>query len=265
MPKRLWVIIVAVALGAGAVFLVNYYIKEREKRYLVGMDLRPVLVATEEIPKRTIIRPDMVRVVGFPSRYIQPQAINSPEMAVGLMNLAPIMQGEQILRTKLSTPEEAVVSLAMKIPPGRRAVTIRVDAVSAAGGFIRSGDYVDILGTFTVKKEPVTVTLFQNVLVLAVGGEMVAGVARPGRVSTVTLALTPEEAGFITIATKEGEICLVLRAKADKEVETIPVVDREALLKQFLPLPEVVPLEERPTVEVFRGLKREIVPIPTAE
>jgi len=265
VPKRSWVIIVAIALGAGAVFLVNYYIKEREKRYLVGMGLRPVLVATKEIPKRTIIRPDMVKVIGFPSKFIQPQAINSPERAVGLMSLAPIMPNEQILETKLSPPEEVVVSLAIKIPPGRRAVTIKVDAISAAGGFIRPGDYVDILGTFTVKKEPVTVILFQNVLVLAVGGETVAGVARPGRVSTVTLALTPEEAGFITIATKEGEICLVLRAKADKEVETVPVVDREALLKQFLPPPEEVPLEERPTVEVFRGLKKEIVPLPTAK
>jgi len=271
VKKRLLVIIASIVLGAGAVFLVNCYIKERERKFLVGMDLRPVLVAVQEIPKRAIIRPDMVRVIGFPSRFIQPQAINSPERAVGLMTLAPIMPNEQILSTKLSPPErpeKMVVSLAMKIPPGRRAVTIEVDSISAARGLIRPGDYVDILGTFVLKKEPVTAILFQNVLVLAVEGEMVTGAARRGEVSIVTLALTPEEAGFITMAAKITQICLVLRAKADKKIETIPVVDREAFFKQFLPPPEVeemVPLEEGPTVEVFRGLKKEIEPLPTAK
>ena len=58
----------------------------------------------------------------------------------------------------------------LKVPEGKRAVTVVVDRMSAAGGMVKSGDYVDVFCNLSLsekgKTHNVTVPLFQKVLVL---------------------------------------------------------------------------------------------------
>lgn len=272
--QRKWAVIVAAVLGLLAVFLTNYYFQQRE----VGLRAKEtrVLVAAKDISQGTTIDYDMLAFKVVPVNFVQPRALTSRESAVGKAALATIMAGEQILNTKLAAPGTGL-TLAVKTPPGKRAFTIGLETTSAVGGMIRPGDHVDVLAIFT--NPAVTLTLFQDLLVLAVGQEMVAeetakkrrGEKTPSPTArgTITLALTPQEVQVITVAMQHGKIRLTLRPRMEKG-GTLPPVDLSNLppaidlntLLQFY-IRRAPQKEAAPTVEVIRGLKKEVTPVPT--
>ena len=87
---------------------------------------------------------------------------------VGQITSTPILDGEQVLASKLLRPNDA--GLAYFVQDGQRAVAVYMDALKAVGGHIRPGNYVDVLGTFDFGRgesaDVRTVTLFQNIWVL---------------------------------------------------------------------------------------------------
>jgi pilus assembly protein CpaB len=93
-----------------------------------------------------------------------------------------------------------------------------------AGGCVKPNDHVDILGTFMKpeKKEWVTITLLQNVTVLAVGSRLFSKdrgsseTASSRGDQTVTVLVTPEEAELLTFSVDKGKISLSLRNQNDK-------------------------------------------------
>ena len=71
-------------------------------------------------------------------------------------------------------------SLALRTPAGKRAYVVRIDALSAVGGLINPGDFVDIIAHLdmpdpeTRKKEVLSTMVFQNIQILAVGTNLQA-------------------------------------------------------------------------------------------
>ena len=271
--QRKWAIIVAVALGLLAVFLTNVYIEQKEVK--VRVKESRVLVAARDISKGTTIDYDMLAFKVVPINFIQPGALKSKESAAGKTALATIMAGEQILRTKLVTPGTGL-TLAVKTPPGKRAATISLETASSVGGMVSPGDHVDVLAIFTMPA--VTLTLFQDILVLAVGRQMVPEEAErkrrdekapsPTARGTVTLALTPQEVQVLTVAMQHGKIRLTLRPRMEtgKALPAVdlsnlpPAIDLNTLLQLYIRRPET---RVAPQVEVIRGLKKEVTPVPT--
>ncbi len=108
-----------------------------------------------------------------------------------------------------------------------RALALPVDKVASFGGLLKPKDHVDILGTFQKPGEGdvETVTLLQNVAVLAVGGrlgsgrEVSKGNRREARVSTVTALVTPEEAELLVFAQDRGSLSLTMRNEEDVNTE----------------------------------------------
>ena len=270
--QRKWVVIVAVILGllaAGSAYVLLQ--KQKEKLRVKAI---PVLVAAREISAGATIDYDMLAFKLMPVNFIQPGVLRSRESAVGKTALATIMAGEQVLVTKLAAPGKGL-TLAAKTPSGKRAFTIGLDAASAVGGMIMPGDYVDVLAIFPNTNPPLTLTLFQDVLILAVGQEMVPteeGRARRGteavtaaRRETITLALTPQEVQIFTVAMEQGKIRLTLRPRREpSEVlpavdlsRLPPAVDLNTLLQFYIRRPKA-----GPSVEVIRGLEKEFTPLP---
>ncbi|MDP7111360.1 MAG: Flp pilus assembly protein CpaB [Myxococcota bacterium] len=107
------------------------------------------------------------------------------------------------------------VELEQVVKEGWRAMLVPVDQVSSKGGLLQPNDHVDILGTFLKpeKKGWVTITLLQNVTVLAVGAPLF-GKDR-GSSETVTLLVTPEEAELLTFSVDKGKISLSARNEDD--------------------------------------------------
>lgn len=264
--KRTWAIVAAAVLGLLAVVLTNVYLQRQKPP---PEEMTSVLVAASEITKGAVIEHNMLVLQPTPVKFVQPGALRAREIAVGKTAMVTIMAGEQILATKLAQPE-AGLTLAGKTPPGKRAFALGLEPASAVGGFIRPGDHVDVLAIFTAPV--ITITLFQDVLVLAVGKEMVAEEEKKGggdsvsRRESVTLALTPQEVQIISVAIEQGKIRLTLRPRQE-EGKAMPAVD----LSQLPPAVDINTLlqfyirravEPQPSVEVIRGLKKEITPLP---
>ena len=268
--ERKWAIIIAIVLGLLAVVLTNVYFRQKEAQLRVAT--KPVLVAAKQISKGAVIDYNMLAFKVMPVKFTQPGALRSRQLAVGKTALVPIMPGEQILATKLATPG-AGLTLAGKTPPGKRAFTITFDPAAAVGGMIRPGDHVDVLASFS--KQQIMLTLFQNILVLAVGQQMIPTAeaekvgkrtATPSKESTITFALTPQEVQILTVAMEHGKIQLTLRPPMESEkalpsadLSNLPsTIDLNTLFQFYIRRPRV----EIPSVEVIRGLKKETMPLP---
>ena len=271
--ERKWAMVIAVAAGILAMFLTYFYFQRWKARF--HLEEAPILIASKDIYKGSVIDYKMLVLKPMPVKFIQPGALSSRESAVGKSALVTILAGEQILATKLAAPG-AGLTLAGKTPPGKRAVTIGLDAASAVGGMIKPGDHVDILAIFITPA--VTISLLQDVLILAVGQQMVPrpqGRARraeqaasPTRRETITLALTPQEVRVLTVAMEQGKIRLTLRPRMEKpqpgtqvDLTNLPAaIDVGTLLQFYIRRPD-----PGPSVEVIRGLKREITPLPSGK
>lgn len=144
-----------------------------------------------------------------------------------------------------TSPVVQMNSFAVRTPPGKRAMTILIDALSAVGGLVYPGDYVDIIAKLDIpesidspeKKRAVTSVLFQNVQVLAVGTNFKPidteapnyNAQQSARQLNITLALTPEESGLLAFAKENGKLQLALRGPAEQETQTLQVASWEEL------------------------------------
>lgn len=146
-------------------------------------------------------------------------------------------QGGEVGRGE--APSVPKSSLALRTPAGKRAYTVRIDSLSAVGGLINPGDFVDVIAHLEMSSPSKTTTnavstmVFQNVQILAVGTNLQA----PGgyesqqnaRSLNVTFALTPEEAGLMSFIEMNGKMQLVLRAPAETETELMQVANWSSL------------------------------------
>jgi Flp pilus assembly protein CpaB len=152
-------------------------------------------------------------------------------------------------------------SFSVKTPAGKRAFTIMIDSLSAVGGLINSGDYVDILAQLQVPKgegkgsETVTAVLFQNLQILSIGTNFSPIGSQPQyenqqRAQTlyITLALSPEEVGLLTFAQAHGKLQLTLRSPTEKGKKNIDVASWQTLatfVKENQGLDLIVPAAEK--------------------
>ena len=172
-----------------------------------------------------------------------------------------------------------VLSLAVKTPPGKRAITVQIDSLSAVGGLINPGDYVDVLAHLNIPSptgemkpipETITAMIFQNIQVLAIGTNlMIAGqyeIQQKSPALLITFALDPDETGLITFAQQNGKLQLVLRSPAEIETRMLQAATWQTLSdyvlekqgtdinapksKAFL---EPSAEEIKPFIQIFRG------------
>ena len=285
MDKRKISIILAVVLAMAGVVMIRNYISQTEKKFIKEEKKAFVLVATTNIPAGTTMDETMVKFDAIPEQYVQPKAVFSQSLVVGKRAMADILPGEQIMATKLTIAVKDT-SLSMRTPQGKRAITVIIPILSAVGGKVRPGDYVDVIGTFPytaqVDGKPVTelvsVTLFQNVLVLGIEGGAPAERGKAAQAPTdliVTLALSPKEIALLSYALDQGKLRLVLRPPLETAVEPVPPIEANALWQyvfsnlgqEFLSgkeekSPVMKPQEKKaeppppPTVEVYRGTEK---------
>jgi len=187
-------------------------------------DAEIVLVAKANIPNRTKIAPEMLQELRVPKEYIQPGAVRDLPKAVGSMTREEIVAGEQLLERRLLLPG-AKSGFSWVIPPGKRALTVAVTEVTGVAGLLRAGDYVDVLVTFDAKTEggAITQMAMQNIAVLSVNRDSLAGAENESlaketakdlarnKLTSITLAVTPNDAARITLAEEKGKVRFALR------------------------------------------------------
>src|SRR5580698_2589308 len=230
---------IALALGAFVSLIVYRTLQSRAgSKTTQGED---VVVAADDLQVGTKIDDKDIRVVHFPSGDLPDGRYRQKTKVVGRGVVLPIAKGEFILTNKLAG-ENAGYGLPALIPPGMRAVSVRVNDTTSVSGFVQPGTRVDVLltGNPSGSSEQQTTTILENVAVVATGQKMErnspTGDTRASAV--VTLLLSPDDAQKLTLASNQGHIQLALRNPLDTKEEELGAARAGALYKN---LPQAAP------------------------
>ncbi len=113
-----------------------------------GSDTVPVVQAKEAIPADTRITSDMLEVKFVPPEEADADAFTSRSQLTDRVVTEDVAAGAQVLTTDVS--DVAGDGLAFKVQPGMRAISVGVQEVVTAGGNVKPGDHVDVVGIFSV-------------------------------------------------------------------------------------------------------------------
>ena len=191
-----------------------------------------VLVAKSDIGLGSVTSSNSFRWQQWPQENLSPSLIvkrpggaDPMSQHTGAIAKSPIMAGEPITKTKLIKAGEGGV-LAAILPPGKRAISVKIAEDSAVGRLILPNDHVDVINVRRVRGRggqdtQETETIFRNIRVLAIGQliETKEG-KKHAEGNTATLELTPTQAERLALAKSSGEIALTLRSIADLKSDT---------------------------------------------
>jgi pilus assembly protein CpaB len=196
-----------------------------------------VIVAADDIQVGARIEEHDVRTVKYPPSALPGGTYSARSKVMGRGVILPIAKGEFILPSKLA-PENAGSGLPSLIPPGMRAVSVRVNEVVSVAGFVGPGTRVDILltGTPNGSAEPQTTTVLQNVAVIAAGQRLERNAAGDAQnTPVITLLVSPDDAERLTLASSEGHIQLALRNPLDTRQDDVAAANAKGLYKGGTP------------------------------
>lgn len=240
-------------------------------------ELQDVVVATADLTVGARIQDSDVRIVRFPADSVPQGIFHRTKSVIGRGVVLPIARGEFVLPLKLAG-ENSGSGLPSTIPQGMRAVSVRVSDISSVGGFVQPGTRVDVLMTGNPggTAEPQTITVLKNVAVLANGMNMDHTIVRgesQQNAPIITLAVSPDDAQKLALATAQGRIQLALRNPMDTGQGEVAAIGMHSLYQNTgLPLPVPVhhsvkpakvqaPPPPAPTVEVIKGDKRDVTKV----
>src|SRR5262245_43465804 len=231
---RVFLVFVLAVTAGGALAFGTYNYMQHLPAKTPSMPTRPVVVAASDLDIGAELRREDIRIVDWPANALPANSISDPKDVVGRGLVLPVIQNEPFLPMKLAS-KEAGAGLPPVIPPGLRAVSVRVNEVIGVAGYVLPGTRVDVLTTLspTDKKPDMTSkVILTNVQVLAAGTKIDRDTEKnkPMPVTVVTLLVDPDEAERLTLAASEGKIQLALRNPLDKTTATTRGVRPAALL-----------------------------------
>jgi pilus assembly protein CpaB len=276
MARMRLFIVLALALSAGGALAYGTYsyMQNTPPAKAAPMPTRPVVVATTDLQVGAEIGADDLQAIEWPANAVPEGAFMQPSEVVGRGLIMPIVRNEPVLPAKLAS-KEAGSGLPPAIPPGMRALSVRVNEVIGVAGYVLPGTHVDVLATASPTDQHGDTTskvVLTNVRVLTAGTklEQSGDKGKPIAVSVVTLLVTPEQAERLTLASTEGKIQLALRNPLDQSAPPTPGI-RPAVLLGTPPPPtrpfvagaaKTAPSTVAPppvlTIEMIRGDKRAI-------
>lgn len=211
-------------------------------------NLVQVVAAKQDIPERTVVKEDMLKVVEVPSELVPEGAFRDVADAVDHPTSTAIQQGD------IMTSRKVYVDIRMAgftgiIPPDCRAVTIPINDVTGVSGFAHPGDYVDIMIISGTKENGINGRIIlQDVLLLGINrtadlpntptgdsskkdgdkkddasAQNMGSVntkASSDTMATATVALKPADALKLAAASQEGTLYLVLRPFKPRDMYT---------------------------------------------
>lgn len=233
------------------------------------------VVALRDIPRGAVIPADALGLA-----VLDPApagAATRPEEIAGRLALERIGRGEAPLPHQLSAAGEAP-GLSPLVPPGLRAVTLRVAEDTGVAFLIRPGDFVDVAlatrgpaeGAAPRQGPPnFARVVLEDVAVLAVAealspeGAARPDAARPGPPPqrTVTIAARPEDVPRLGLLRADGGFFLALRNPGDRtRAAGAPTLREEMLAMEAPPAPSpppaAAPRPVRAGPEILRGPAR---------
>jgi pilus assembly protein CpaB len=227
-----------------------------------------VLVASVDLGRGQALTRENLRWQSWPDGALNPAYISRAARPDALETLAGsivrsrVTAGEPV-RDQMLVPLNAGF-LSATLPPGKRAVAVRISPENTAGGFILPDDRVDVISTVALdgqgegEKQHVSRTILRNIPVLAIDQTLDEKVkdekakdekGRPRAVvvgRTATLEVDPLQAEILAAGEATGTLSLALRSAADNNSEVQPVSLRRS----------------SPQVQVLRGGRTDVAKTP---
>jgi len=269
----------AIALSLGFVAAVYSYKNLQTKGSASDSGVQ-VIVAADDLQVGAKVEDHDIKIITVPQTDVPAGAPRKRADVVGHGVILPITKGDFILKTKLAG-ENAGVGLPSLIPPGMRAVSVRVNEVVSVAGFVTPGTRVDVLltGTPGAGGDQQTTTVLQNVAVLASGHTLErTATGEAQNTAVITLLVSPEDAQRLTLASSQGHIQLALRNPLDTKQDEVAAANARGLFKGMAPpaatptvhhatMPKKTtapspPISTDVSVEVYQGDKKSEVVIP---
>lgn len=240
---RVAAVLLAIVSGVFAFIGTQRYLSanatEMEQRLSDRLRNVEVIVAAKALQAGQVLMETDLAKRGLPEIMTTANSLRPADLeeVLGRQLLVAMATGEPISRAALAQQE--VRSLAARLQPGARAVTVPVDDVTSQANLVRPGDRVDLmvaeerseLGVRCVEVTP----LIDAITVLATGQSQEQ--ARSGadelrraedtrfrHYSTLTLDVTPAQAQQISAALRLGELIPVLRSEGDLAASNLPVL-----------------------------------------
>lgn len=224
------IVLALVASGATYKFLEDKgQMAEKARLQTVG-----IAVAAVEIPLGATINLNQVAIAAWPRDSYPKDSFSDAKALGGRIARRDFMKGEPIVDSKLVPANKTSGILSLKIPTGMRAFSVKVNEVVGVGGFLVPDARVDVVVTTAVspqrQQEQVSKIVLEDVQVLAAGQTVEQKDNKPITVTTVTLAVSPEDTERLALASNDGKIQLVLRSFSDGEKVGTSGIDKGRLL-----------------------------------
>jgi pilus assembly protein CpaB len=259
--KAILIALVLSALGGGCLFM---YMKRYEAEVSGGPKVQ-VLIATRDLRLGEKLDKSALGARPLPQAYLEQRHIRLDDIdtVLGAQVSMTVHAGEAVLWSDLSSMQSERRDLSSLIEPGMRALTIVSRGASPFSGLLRPGDRVDLLYTSGTSMDPAggpTITLLQNLLVLAIGSDVGTGDKCGGNARAVTVSVTPQQSQLVTHARAIGVLDVVLRNPEDIVVlKDLPETHRNdiAEAERRQRFTDRLPFAARPKTEP-QGAAREI-------
>jgi pilus assembly protein CpaB len=223
-------LIFALLAGALAIVLASHWMRTQSE----NSPTTEILVAAVDIPMGATLKPDMVKLSPWPQAARPEGAFSDPQAVRDRVILTDIQKGEPLMARRLA-PEGSKGGLTAIVPPGKRAITVRVNDVIGVAGFALPGTYVDVMvnteyGHGNSQQEAISKIVLERILVLAVAQDVERDATKPQVTNAVTLEVTPEQAEVLDLARSVGSLSLVLRNQTESQTASTTGVTKDALL-----------------------------------
>ncbi len=184
-----------------------------------------IWAAKEDVPRGAALREEMLAEVAWAADMVPPGAFKKKEDLVGRVPRLVAPAGLPILESMLSPPG---TTPGIFVKPGYRAVAVKIDAGSGVDYHLEPGSFVDVVGSFKVKRdgrtETIARTIIENAEVAAVGPRVSPATGADGdkrekergqAIRAVTLFVKPEQVPKLLLTEQEGRIKLSMRGLLD--------------------------------------------------
>jgi pilus assembly protein CpaB len=277
MRSRIFAVLAIAVLTGGGLAYGTYNLMQNQPVSIQNAPTQPVVVAAADLSLGSALKKEDLQVLAFPAGQAPAGSFSQPQELIDRGLIVSVVKHEPILASKVAS-KEAGSGLPPIIPDGMRAVSVRVNEVIGVAGYVLPGSRVDVIATASPTANVTDMTskvVLANVLTLTAGTriEQDQKDGKPVQVTVVTMAVTPEQAERLALASTEGKIQLALRNPLDQGAPATPGIKPSVLLGMVKgPAPvrtasakpkpgqpvtvESLPMAVVPTVEMIRGDKR---------
>lgn len=202
-----------------------------------------VLVAKDELAPGTFVKADHLTWQPWPKEgvqtaYVVKGAKGKSADFTGAVVRSRLLAGQPVTRQTVVQPGDRGFMAAV-LTPGKRAVSVPVNATSGIAGFVFPGDKVDVILTLRLPgsgkvKRLASQTLLRDVRVLAMDQVVENADGKATVAKTATLEVSTKQVEHVALALQMGSLSLSLRSLArDGEEEASPTQAAPESLLRF--------------------------------